>query len=146
MTDFALRALNALFLGEPKRAAIGVLVGILLSGLMHIAAPYSVFAQSVLVSVSDWFWIAGGLILLHARAGFRMALGRTVDDDAVQKALDLIEDGVRHGTISKSEAKSMRLRLCLRMIERAGVAKGIAANENSPRQEALPSNLPRTPG
>lgn len=134
-TELIRRALNVLFVSNPKGTSLGVLIGVVLHGLFGILTP--ALKAIELLSFSSlklWHFICLGV----AATNMPTYLKRHKVDPSIQSALEYIKQQQAEGNIRDWQAKKMYIDLLEKVI--ASVA---LESEATPRTQKLnPINQP----
>lgn len=107
-------ATDILFVKNPVGTSMGALFGIILDGALNLSAPFIGPIQAIKSS---------GIGLLHFVAigifgfNFKTWLKRDEVDPKIKEALDFIEDQVKQGRLSRSQAKLKYNEIITKVVE-----------------------------
>lgn len=115
------QGLDVLFAKYPTRTGLGVILGCALSFFTKLFGPV---LQQIDIADFDatpwWGWITVGLIIMHIPTIFSVFMQKSIGNDTVDQALELIE----RGDFSKSE----RRQLYRNLIEKVSVSLALSPN------------------
>lgn len=124
VTEVARRAINILFVSNPKGTSIGVLLGVILHGIIGVFSPA--------IKTIEWLNI-GALQLWHliclgvATMNIPPYLKRHKIDPTIQSAFDYIKLQHDSGNITEWQARQMYLNLSRKVLENIVLEKDIAS-------------------
>lgn len=113
-TELARRAINILFVSNPKGTSIGVLVGVILHGIIGVLSPA--------LKTIEWLNM-GALQLWHliclgvATMNIPPYLKRHEIDPSIQSAFEYIKLQQDNGNISEWQARQMYINLSHKVLE-----------------------------
>lgn len=125
ISELARKALNILFVSNPKGTSLGVLAGAILDGLLGVFSPaFKSIAWINISAVKTWHLVAFGVFSMNLPSYFK----RNNIDPSIMNAISFIEDQKKKGNISNWQAKQMYLNLHQKVLESVAL--------DSSRQEA----------
>ena len=88
------RAVELLFLSQPTRTSMGIILGVILNGLLSLFEPILVDYHFINIqSLKPWHLIAFGVLVANIRSFFRAFRKQSIDDENIDKVFQLIQDG-----------------------------------------------------
>jgi hypothetical protein len=117
LSGFASKALNFLFLKNPTRTSIGVILGIVLSGFSPDFSPVLLDLTTFNFSaVHPVAWVALGILICNLRGS---PFKETLPED-IEIAFDLLQKAEKAG-ISKEELKMRYKMIAVKYIQNIGL-------------------------
>jgi hypothetical protein len=130
-TEYFRRAINILFVSNPRGTSIGVLIGVILDGLIGLTYPLLKTIESLnFGAFKMWHLIGIGVLSTNLPSYLR----RQEIDKSILNAIDYIEEQKKNKTISDWQARQMYVNLHNKVLE------SVTLNQDA--QEAK-SNLSR---
>ncbi|OXS20700.1 hypothetical protein PSH61_01480 [Pseudomonas rhodesiae] len=107
-SEFARRAINILFVANPKGTSIGILIGVVLDGVIGFFTPLLKTIEWASISaVKIWHLMGLGAVVMNLPA----YLARKDVDPSIVNAFKLIDEKKANGSISDLEAGQEYLEL-----------------------------------
>lgn len=114
ISGFLRKAINVLFVSNPRGTSIGILIGVLLDGLLGFIAPMAKSWEWANISaIRVWHLMAGGIVIMNL-PGY---LARKKIDQSILNAIDYIETQKSNGAISEWDARQMYRNLHQKVLE-----------------------------
>lgn len=114
-TGFIKRAMDILFVQNPKGTGMGVLFGAVLDGATKLFAPALKTLRGVdFTNLNIFYYIVVGAFLFNVRNLFK----RHKFDQSVEDAIAMIEETARKQGLSKTQKKMMYAALCNQLVDR----------------------------
>ncbi|NWD88230.1 hypothetical protein [Pseudomonas sp. K5002] len=136
-SEFARRAINVLFVANPKGTSIGILIGVILDGLIGFFSPLLKTIEWVSFSaVKIWHLMGLGVVVMN----FPAYLYRKDVDPSIIKAFKLIDAQKANKSISGPQAKQLHVNLLNTVIQ------SIALNAEKEAQMDRLTAMARRPG
>jgi hypothetical protein len=136
------QARRILFLRNPARTSLGVFLGVAIEGLAKTFAPALREWPVDPEAISIWWTAPLGVVLLNLPSIIHFIRHRSVIDESVEQATDLIDQGVRRGVIPKYQAGHLYLSVAERALAQIRLAETTRAESRPPGEDAVL----RTPG
>jgi hypothetical protein len=114
VTGFVRKAINFLFVSNPRATSMGLLFGFVCQGFSGLASPIAIKHGIPLESVGIWSWLALGVLVFN----FPQLVKREPLGAEVEAALRAIRRATREGQLSKTQSKIMYVSLIQRAVER----------------------------
>jgi hypothetical protein len=133
LSAWASRAIDTLFMQNPKGTSFGVLCGVAAKGVFMLFAP-ALARWTMWIdpgAVGAVYFMAFGAVLFNVGAFRKQRL-----PDSIEEALELINRTERSGGATRMQARKMRLAVCHRMIER------MARDQTRSRRDGATDSLP----
>jgi len=104
LTVFARKAINILFVSNPKGTSLGVLTGIVLDGLIGLFSPFLKTISIINISIVKlWHLMGLGVFIFNIRP----FLNRYKVEPSINEAISYIETQKQLGHIDEWQAKQM---------------------------------------
>lgn len=118
-TELMRRAINILFVSNPRGTSLGVLLGVLLNGLLGFLSPWlKTFEAVSFASIKVWHLIGLGIFTMNLRP----YLNRHDIDPAIVKAIAHIENEKAKGNLSEWHARKIFVDLQYEILKQVVVA------------------------
>lgn len=128
------RALGVLFLKDPVRTSLGLVLGGALSSLSVLlepalqALPFADFS-----AMSWWSWLAPGVLIMHVPTITQLLRKPSVGSYTIDMLFELIE----RGDFSAAERRQLYRRLIERFVELAAVDHTLQQDQGAVTKSAL---------
>ncbi|MCO7519197.1 MULTISPECIES: hypothetical protein [unclassified Pseudomonas] len=138
-TEFIRRALNILFVSNPKGTSLGILVGVVLHGIFGIFSPIlKTFELLNFSSLKLWHFIGLGVTATNIAP----YLKRHEVDPTIQSALEYIKQQLAEGNIAEWQAKKMYITLLEKVIATVALEHEAAAQAQKLNSITQPDKEP----
>lgn len=97
-TSFMERALDMLFIRNPSKTGLGVLLGVVL----HTISENAIRIFKITVTLPIYFWIAVGILSLNIR---NIVFAKHTIDEELEIRMHYIKEAQKNGNFTKSEKR-----------------------------------------
>jgi len=120
-SEFFRRAINVLFVANPKGTSIGILLGVVLDGVIGFFSPLLKTVEWVSVSaIKIWHLMGLGALIMNLPA----YISRKDVDASIVKAFKFIGEQKASGNISEWQSKQMYVNLLNKVLESVALNEG----------------------
>lgn len=114
ITEIVRKAINILFVSNPKGTSIGVFLGVVIEGVIGLISPFLITIEWISISsVELWHLIGLGVISMNLPEYMR----RKKIDPSIKNAIEFIEIEKSKGNISERQARQMYSNLHKKVLE-----------------------------
>jgi hypothetical protein len=114
LTEIGRKAINILFVSNPKGTSIGIFIGVVLDGLLGLFSPLLKAIEWISISaIKLWHLIGFGVISMNLPA----YLSRKEIDPSIKNAIAFIEEEKAKGNITEWQARQMYANLNQKVLE-----------------------------
>lgn len=120
LTQFVLGTIRFLFIGNPHRTALGVIVGLALHTLVSVFNPAIAKNTSIdVTALTEWNCMLLGLVFVYSPTivSFIGSPKRELLNESVEKVLRMIRLAADESGISKKQKRALYLKLCEKAVE-----------------------------
>ncbi|HEP9600325.1 hypothetical protein N0786_00785 [Pseudomonas aeruginosa] len=122
------KAINVLFVSNPRGTSIGILIGVLLDGLLGLISPMTkLWGWANISAIKIWHLMAGGVVIMNLPT----YLTRKKVDPSILNAIDYIEEQKKNRTITGWQASQMYRNLHQKVLESVTLDDRTQATANS---------------
>lgn len=114
ITEVFRKAINILFVSNPRGTSIGVLIGVILDGLLGLFSPALKAIEILNIGVVKMWHLVG---LGVASMNLPSYLRRNEIDPSISSAVKYIEDQKKNGRITEWQARQMYVNLHQKVLE-----------------------------
>lgn len=114
ITAIARKAINILFVSNPRGTSIGIFIGVFLEGLLGFVSPLmKTWEWANVAALKTWHFIAAGVIGMNLPS----YITRKHVDASIVNAINYIDEQKANGRISEWQAKQMFFNLHQKVLE-----------------------------
>lgn len=114
VSEIARKAINILFVANPRGTSIGVFIGVVLDGLIGLFTPLLKSIQWIsIASIKTWHLIGLGVVSMNLPS----YLKRKSIDPSITNAISFIETEKEKGNITEWQARQMYVNLHAKVLE-----------------------------
>ena len=114
LTLMARKALNVLFVSNPKGTSLGVLLGVIIEGVLGLFSPVLKTIEMInIAAVKTWHLMAGGVVVMNLPS----YLDRKKVDPSILNAIAFIEEQKNKADLPDWQVKQMYTNLFQKVLE-----------------------------
>tara|TARA_A200000159_G_scaffold1453_1_gene1618 strand:- start:2776 stop:3225 length:450 start_codon:yes stop_codon:yes gene_type:complete len=133
VSEITRKALNILFVANPKGTSLGIFIGVLLDGLIGLFSPLLKSIQWLSISaVKTWHLIGLGVFSMNLPSYLR----RKEVDPSIKNAIAFIESEKEKGNIAEWQARQMYVNLHTKVLESVALETDKSNSESKVRSLA----------
>ncbi len=120
LTQFVLGTIRFLFIGNPHRTALGVIVGLALHTLVSVFNPAISKSSSIdVAALTEWNCMLLGLVFVYSPTiiSFIGSPKKELLNESVEKVLRMIRLAADEANISKRQKRDLYLKLCEKAVD-----------------------------
>jgi len=114
ITEIARKAINILFVSNPKGTSIGIFLGVVIEGVIGLFSPFLKTIELINISaIKLWHLIGFGIVSMNLPEYIR----RKEIDPSIKNAIEFIENEKLKGNINEWQARQMYSNLHKKVLE-----------------------------